>query len=231
MDWHQHHLEAAARKARSSPDRWIAASLLLGFAMVSIGGEAMATEEPKYKVSRQHGELEVRDYPALTFAEVTVDGERGAAANAGFRLLAAYIFGGNTRRLRIAMTAPVVQARPTGESIPMTAPVLQTGSAGRWIIRFVMPSSYTLATLPTPNDPRVRLLDRPATRFAVLKFSGLARDPSVQRKIAELTAWVDDQHLRTVGEPSLARYDPPWIPWFLRRNEVMIALEVDGGAN
>ena len=185
----------------------------------------MATEEPAYKITLQNGAFEVREYPELLAAEVTVSGDRKEAVNAGFRLLAAYIFGGNTRKQSIAMTAPVIQARTESESIAMTAPVIQTGNAGNWTIRFIMPSTYTLETLPVPNDPKVKLATLKASRVAVVRFSGLAKESDIVKRTAELMAFIKSNHLRSVGPVSLARYNPPWTLWFARRNEVMIPLE------
>ena len=185
----------------------------------------MATEEPAFVVAVHEGEFEVRDYPALVAAEVSVSGNRDEAANAGFRLLAGYIFGGNTRRQSIAMTAPVVQQRSNSEPIAMTAPVMQSGGAGAWVIRFVMPSAYTLETLPMPNDARVHLIPVPAARYAVVRFSGLAQPADVERRTATLRVFMERQRLRAIGPPSLARYNPPWTLWFLRRNEVWILAE------
>ena len=138
------------------------------------GTDAMAVEEPAFRSVLHEGAFEVRDYPALMVAEVTVSGDQKEAASKGFRLLAGYIFGGNKRRQSIAMTAPVAQA-PTSEKIAMTAPVTQIQSAGEWVVRFTMPSAYSMDTLPEPNDPKVHLRALPPARFAVLQFSGLAR--------------------------------------------------------
>src|SRR5690606_32462951 len=149
-------------------------------ALAIFGGSAMATEEPAYNVVIQEGAFEVRDYPALVAAEIAVTGSRDEASNTGFRALAGYIFGGNTRRQSIAMTAPVVQQRTTGETIAMTAPVTQSGGDGAWVVRFVMPSDYTMETLPTPNDARVRLVSVAPQRFAIVRFSGLARPADVE---------------------------------------------------
>jgi hypothetical protein len=182
----------------------------------------MATEEPAFTVAFREGEFEVRDYPALVVAEVTVSGSRDEASNAGFRLLAGYIFGGNTRRQSIAMTAPVAQERVSGETIAMTAPVTQSGEEGAWIVRFTMPSNYTLETLPTPNDARVRLVQVPAARYAVVRFSGLSRPGDVERRVVALREFMTRQQLQAAGPSSLARYNPPWTPWFMRRNEVWI---------
>ncbi len=181
----------------------------------------MAVEEPTFQTVLADGAFEIRDYPALAVAEVTVTGEQKAAARKGFRLLAGYIFGGNRRKQRIAMTAPVARA-PAGEKIAMTAPVTQTQAAGEWVVRFTMPSSFSLETLPEPSDARVRLRVAPSARFAVVRFSGLARPGDVTTKTAELSAWLRNRQLRDAGPASLAQYNPPWTLWFMRRNEVMI---------
>ena len=184
----------------------------------------MAVEEPPYTVEIQAGSIQVRDYPPVIAAEVTVGGDRGAAVNAGFRLLAGYIFGGNSRKQSIAMTAPVVQARGGGVTIPMTAPVTQGGGPGAWVVRFIMPRGSTLATLPTPNDARVHLRALPAARIAVSRFSGFTADGDIRRETRALEAFLAEYHLRAAAKASLARYDPPWTPWFMRRNEIWIPL-------
>jgi len=201
------------------------------FALFTLGGPALATEEPAFRVVLGDGAFEVRDYPALLAAEVTVGGSRDEASNAGFRLLAGYIFGGNTSRQSIAMTAPVVQERTPGEAIAMTAPVIQSGRDGEWIVRFVMPGAYTRETLPTPNDRRVRIVPVPPRRFAVVRFSGLASPAEVERRTTALRAFMSRRKLSSAGPPALARYDPPWTLWFMRRNEVWIPVSPAPGAN
>jgi hypothetical protein len=187
-----------------------------------LGTPVMATEEPPFTVNLAKGEFEVRDYPAMVVAEVSVTGDRKDASGKGFRLLAGYIFGGNTRKQSIAMTAPVTQAVASSEKIAMTAPVLQMGGDGIWVIRFIMPHGSTLATLPKPNNPAVKLRGLAPSRVAVVRFSGLARQDDVDSRTAALSRFVKAQHLQAIGAPSLAQYDPPWTLWFLRRNEVMI---------
>lgn len=185
-------------------------------------GTAMATEEPSYRSILQEAPFEIREYPSLIAAEVTVSGDRSDAISAGFRLLAGYIFGGNIRKQSIAMTAPVIQNESPNEKIAMTAPVMQSPDPAGWVIRFIMPASYTLETLPTPNDPKVRLVALPPKRLAVVRFSGLVDDNDVEQQTALLRAFVAQQKLTAIGTPSLARYDPPWTLWFLRRNEIML---------
>lgn len=188
------------------------------------GAPAMAVEEPPFRlVARERG-FEVREYPALTVAEVTVEGTRSQAANRGFRPLAGYIFGGNRPRAKIAMTAPVLTepASRDGQKIAMTAPVLQSPlDADSWIVRFVMPQGYTVANLPDPDDPRVRLVETPARRVAVARFTGLWDEAGLARKSAQLDAQIREAGLTPAGPPSFAFYDPPWTPPFLRRNEIM----------
>ena len=170
------------------------------------GTHAMAVEEPAFKTVIQEGAFEIRDYPPLVVAEVTVSGDQKEAATKGFRLLAGYIFGGNKSRQSIAMTAPVTQIQ----------------NANAWVVRFTMPKGYSLDTLPQPNDPQVKLRALPASRFAVLQFSGLAGTDDVSAKTAELQNRITKYKLRPTGPASLAQYNPPWTLWFMRRNEVMI---------
>ncbi|ALL15336.1 heme-binding protein [Caulobacter henricii] len=192
-------------------------------AAVFLGTVAMAVEEPAFKPVLKDGAFEVRDYPALVVAEVTVSGDQKQAAGNGFRLLAGYIFGGNRTKQSIAMTAPVAQA-PASQKIAMTAPVTQIQGSKTWVVRFTMPSAYSLESLPTPNDPRVQLRQLPPTRFAVLQFSGLARPEAVAARTVELESLVTARKLTAVGPAALAQYNPPWTPGFLRRNEVMIPI-------
>lgn len=204
---------------------------LIGFgaliAAMGFGGTAMAIEQPIYTLEAKAGSIEVRGYAPQLAAEVEVRGERDAAINAGFRLLADYIFGNNQGKAKVAMTAPVVQAPSAGEgqSIAMTAPVVQApqGENG-WRVRFIMPSKYTLETVPRPNNPRVKLIPVAAHRVAVIRFSGLANEKVLQAKTRELQAHLAAQNLQASGPPTYAFYDPPWTLPFLRRNEVLIAL-------
>ena len=192
------------------------------FSLTTYGQIAMATEEPPYTSILTEGSFEIREYPSLIAAEVTVAGERSEAISAGFRLLAGYIFGGNTRKQSIAMTAPVTQTQQGNEKIAMTAPVTQSGNELGWTVRFIMPQGYTLDTLPIPNDSRVKLIALESARVAVVKFSGLAKEPDIIERTQQLKQFMQEQKLVAVGSETLARYDPPWTLWFLRRNEVMI---------
>jgi len=186
----------------------------------------MATEEPKFKSIEKSGHFELRLYEPMIVAETRVQGTLEEASSAGFRLIAGYIFGANISRAgssaeKIAMTAPVT-VEQTPQKIPMTAPVGIEGNDGYWRVHFVMPSSYTMATLPIPNDTRVTLREIPAQKTAVIGFSGFAEEEKVQRKTAELQEWMKERGLEAVSTPQLARYNPPWTLPFLRRNEILI---------
>lgn len=191
-------------------------------------GVRAGTEEPAYTVVERIGEVEIRRYGPRIAAQTVVSGSDEAARNRGFQRLANYIFGGNTARSSISMTAPVAQAPAPGapgasRSIGMTAPVAQ-GAAGadRWAIQFFMPSAWTLQTLPIPRDPAVTLVELPAETYAVLRFSGLAGTRVVAARQAELDATVQASTWTADGEPVVWFYDPPWTVPPLRRNEVAV---------
>lgn len=185
----------------------------------------MAIEEPKFSLAIKDGAFELRDYAASVTAEVTVSGNQAEAGRRGFRLLAGYIFGGNSGRQSIAMTTPVTRIAK-GKTIAMTAPVTQIANQGQaggnWLVRFTMPAQYSLIDLPVPNDPAVSLHNQPPARLAVLRFSGLAGEARVADATDRLVAWVTSRGLQPVGPSLISRYNPPWTLWFLRRNEVMM---------
>ncbi|MFY7924482.1 MAG: SOUL family heme-binding protein [Aquidulcibacter sp.] len=181
------------------------------------------TPEPTFKRVLRDGTFEIRDYDSQVVAEVRVPEGRGDPANAGFRPLARYIFGGNKPRASIAMTAPVTRQQE-GQSIAMTAPVTRQDAGAEWKVRFIMPEGSTLATMPVPNDPNVRLLEEPAKRYGVITFSGFGSQAMMAQKSEELRTWLRGKKLTPIGAPIYASYDPPWTAPFLRRHEVWLAL-------
>jgi hypothetical protein len=201
------------------------------------GCTTVTTPQPTYVVALSEKPFELRDYPPLVVAEVDVTGQRTDAANEGFRLLAGYIFGGNVGKASIAMTAPVTQAAEqagapsqvqgsrSSEQIAMTAPVLQSGDQGSWKVRFVMPEGSTLETMPQPNNPKVQLKGVAAERYATIRFSGDTSARAVEERTNALAGFVKARKLKTRGPYTLARYDPPWTLWFLRRNEIWVPVE------
>lgn len=177
-------------------------------------------EQPKYMVVQSQGDIDIRDYAPMIVAEAQVSGDRKEAINQGFRIVADYIFGNNTSKKNVAMTAPVVQQ--PNEKVAMTAPVIQEGSAGQWKVRFVMPANYTMDTLPKPNNDAVKLVEIPGKRFAVIRFSGMAGEANLKDHTNELNKFIAENKLNALSEPSYAFFNPPWTLPFLRRNEVMI---------
>ena len=199
------------------------AALLSGIALVACSTIGVRqAEEPKFTVLAHIGAVEVRQYAPRIAAETVVQGDEEASRSTGFRRLAAYIFGANHGGEKIAMTAPVAQDA-AGSQIAMTAPVMQTQDAdGSWRIRFFMPASYTLATLPQPDNAAVSLVTVPAETLAVLRFSGTPSASAVAARTGELLAALEGSAWRPAGAPLAWFYDPPWTLPPLRRNEVAI---------
>ena len=171
-------------------------------------------------VEADGNDIEIRSYAPMIIAETVVEADTlGDASSEGFRRLAGYIFGGNRTRESMDMTAPV-----QSEKMDMTAPVGTIGEAGRYTISFVMPSKYTMETLPIPNDPRVQTRQVPARKIAALVFSGFWSASNFSRRTEALKAYLKAEAIEAVGEPQVARYNMPLTPWFLRRNEVLVEI-------
>jgi effector-binding domain-containing protein len=185
---------------------------------------AMAIEEAEYKVLKSSNKIELRDYAPHIVAETFVEGNLEDAGSKAFKKLFKYISGDNRSRAKVEMTAPVSQ-EPAGEKISMTAPVGQQLVKGKWAVSFMMPASYTLATLPEPIDPAVTLRMVPARKMAVIRYSGLWSEKNYLENKQELELWIKETGLTIVGDPVWARYNPPFTPWFMRRNEIMIPVK------
>ena len=189
---------------------------------------AMATEEAPYTVLKTDDIFELREYPPQVLAEIMVDGELEDAGNKAFRPLFRYISGGNKSLDKISMTAPVSQEQK-GEKISMTAPVSQQSAEGKWAVSFMMPASYTMETLPAPDDPNIKLRQIPARRVAAVRYSGFWSEEKYLLNKEKLEKWINDNRYTVTGEPVWARYNPPFTLWFMRRNEILIP--VAAGAN
>jgi len=189
---------------------------------------AMATEEAPYTVIKTDDIFELREYAPQVLAEIIVDGDLEGAGNKAFRPLFRYISGDNKSRGKIAMTAPVSQEQ-MGEKISMTAPVSQQSVQGKWAVSFMMPASYTMETLPVPDDPNIKLRQVPARRVAAVRYSGFWSEEKYLLNKEKLGKWIKDNRYTVTGEPVWARYNPPFTLWFMRRNEILIP--VAAGAN
>jgi hypothetical protein len=179
---------------------------ILASAILLAWGAVMATEEPRFDVVQAYEDFEVRSYAPFVVAETEVEGAFENAGNAGFRVLFRYIDRGNAR----------------SESISMTAPVTQSVREGKAVVAFVMPAGSTLDALPAPADARIRMREVPSRRVAAMRYSGTWSETRYREHEAALRAALAREGLRAVGEPIWARYNAPFVPWFLRRNEVLI---------
>ena len=185
-------------------------------------------EQADYTVIEIKDGYEIREYPAHIVAQTTVKGSYGESMNNGFRIVAGYIFGGNTKKESIAMTVPVIAQKvggeKTSENIAMTAPVVATTDGDSQIISFGMPRSYTLETLPTPNDPRVKIVMIPTKKYAVLQFSGYRSDTRVKDMQEKLASALARDGVATKGSTAYAGYSAPWTPPWMMRNEVLVEI-------
>ncbi|MDN3646162.1 heme-binding protein [Pontixanthobacter aestiaquae] len=209
--------------------------LAAGLAALAAGSAGAATaddrtEQPQYTVLSSAENIEIREYAPMIVAQAEVAGDRRRAMGRGFRVIADYIFGNNLSQKDIAMTSPVTQqanARAQGEKIAMTSPVTQQNDGETWQVRFIMPSQYTMDTLPRPNNPDVRLIEVPAKKVAVIRFSGWASQDRVDQHEGTLKAYMAIKDLSAAASPTYAFYDAPGTPPERRRNEVMIELAAE----
>jgi hypothetical protein len=181
------------------------------------------TETPSYSVIRQERDIELRLYPAYIKAEVSmVETSYRKAVFKGFNILADFIFGNNIKTEKIAMTSPVQVSQ--SQKIAMTKPVTIRGD-GNYTVAFIMPSEFTLDTLPIPRNDAVRFTSVPSQTMAVVHYSGYFQGTKINKAKQRLSAWLGKEGFETEGDFIIAGYNPPWVPWFLTRNEVMIVIK------
>jgi len=191
--------------------------------MVAWGITSSNVEQARYEVVESSENIEIRDYPPMIVAEVLIAENREESMNKGFRVIADYIFGNNYSAKNISMTVPVIQQK--NEKIAMTAPVSQQLDGENWKISFLMPSGYSMETIPKPNNNDIKLKKIEERRFAVIRFSGLGRDDSLKTQTEKITEFIATRKLSVISSPIYAFYNPPWSIPFLRRNEVMVEIE------
>lgn len=170
-------------------------------------------ESPTYRVEERVNEIELRCYEPYVVAETLVEGPLERAGNGGFRLLAGYISGGNKT------------TDGDSKNIAMTTSVAQDRVGDQYRVRFMMPTQYTVESLPTPNDSRVTISEVGPQCFAAIRYRGRWTRKGYERHCRNLTGAISQAGHTVLGEPVWARYDPPWTPWFLRRNEILVALD------
>jgi effector-binding domain-containing protein len=179
-------------------------------------------ENTSYSVLESKNNYEIRLYPEHIVAQTVVKGSYKEALNQGFTIIAKYIFGGNTKKESIAMTSPVVEKSSKSESIAMTSPVMATVEGEYHTIAFGMPRTYTLETLPIPNDDRIEIVTIPEKKMAAIRFSWIRTDAYVQAKKQELLDLLKKDNITMVGEVQYAGYNAPWTPPWMTRNEVLV---------
>jgi len=182
------------------------------------GSGLLATERAPFSVERRASGLEIRQYRSYVVAQTEVVGPMESAGNEGFRRLAGYIFGGNGTGQRIAMTAPVAMA-------PLPQDVLLTPQGTGFLVQFMMPSGLTQASLPLPKDGRVTFAEVPARRVAALAYRGNWSEARYQAHLEKLRAALATEGLKATGVPVWARYDPPFMPTFMRTNEILVEVQ------
>lgn len=182
-----------------------------------------AIEEPAYEVMRRIDDVEIRLYAPYLVAEVTVDGPAEEAGKSAFPILAGYIFGKNKGARKLEMTAPVTQTQEPVK-MTMTAPVTQSARGERFVVQFVLPREVTLETAPEPMDSRVQVRQVPAHSVAVIRYSGRWTQANDEEQAKALESILRRAGVAWSGEPVLSRYNSPFTPWFLRRNEVWLNL-------
>jgi hypothetical protein len=193
------------------------------FVLVSHGA-AMTVEEPPFIIEAQTAQYDIRKYEATVVAETRIEAGFAEAGNRGFRILADYIFGNNQSRTKLTAGAFASQKTPA-EKIAMTAPVNLVQSPWGFLVQFTMPATYTLASLPKPNDDRVHLREIPARRIAVTRYSGSWSEANYQEHRGQLLSALKTDGIRTYGETTFARFNSPFQLWFLRRNEIWIEVK------
>ncbi|MCR9140962.1 MAG: heme-binding protein [bacterium] len=200
-------------------------STLAGFLFFT--GGLMAIEEPEYTVIKENDGYEIREYKPVVAIETEVEADFEEAGNRAFRRLFNYIDGDNQSQTKVSMTAPVTQSAQNSESekIAMTAPVTQSQRDGKFVIRFILPSKFTIDTAPKPNNPDVQLAEVPTRRYAVYTYSGFWSKSGYDEGLAKLKAALNKGGVEYKDEPVWSRYNSPFSLWFLRRNEIWLPIE------
>ncbi len=195
------------------------------FALALIGSTtlAMAIEEPVYEVVRKFNDVEIRQYAPYVVAEILVDAPADKAGGQAFPILAGYIFGNNNGATKLPMTAPVIQTRALGPFEPATPSASRSADYGH-VVQFILPKGVSPESSPVPKDERVHVRDVAPLRVAAIVYSGTWSTRNYEEHLTKLKAILAEKGISWQGEAVYARYNPPFTPWFLRRNEIWLAL-------
>ena len=195
---------------------------VLAFGAAMIGPIMSNVEVPAYKILKKEQNIEIRQYPPLIIAEVKTAGSRQASISDGFRILADFIFGNNEGEKQLSMNGPITQQE--GIKIAMTAPVQQEKTDTEWAISFIMPSKFSIDTIPNPINDRIKIIQIPSKRYAVVTFSGRSTEENLTTHTNELEKYINGSNYSKAGNAKYAFYNPPWTLPFLRRNEIQFEL-------
>lgn len=199
--------------------------IIIVFVLWSLWGYfSSRVEQVEYTVIEKVGDYEIRDYSPHIGAQVVIQSSNSESMDRGFGIIARYISGDNTKKQSIAMTAPVKEQGLESEKISMTAPVVAKKDGDSKIISFVMPKEYTLETLPTPNDPRIKLVEVPEKRMAALRFSWFRGENRIIKMEEKLLSYLNEDDVEIIGSPSYAGYNAPWTPPWMNRNEILVEI-------
>ncbi|MDP3927957.1 MAG: heme-binding protein [Bacteroidota bacterium] len=178
---------------------------LVGLITLFFSFKSKDIETPKYKLIKTIDGIEIRQYPKMLVAQTNMaDSSMDKNMNSGFRTIAGYIFGGNERNQKIAMTAPVVFKM--GDTASMY---------------FVMPSKYKKEDLPNPNSTQVKIMEEREKVLAVITYSGFSSPKLVEKHQQKLMAVLQQNQIKTIGSYLYMGYNAPW-DFVNRRNEVAI---------
>ena len=194
--------------------------------LITTGCSSVDVKEAKYDVLEKDGKFEIRDYAPQIIAKTTIEGTLENAGDKAFNRLFKYISGNNKSNLKIAMTAPVSQ-EIASEKIKMTAPVAQQKLDDKWVVSFMMPTSYTIKSMPKPKDSRIRIRQIAVQRMAAVRYSGFWSEKNYLKNKSELESWIRNKKLTAISTPIWARYNSPFTLWFLRRNEILIQVNIE----
>jgi hypothetical protein len=186
----------------------------------------VSVEEQSYTTIKKTDAFEIRSYPTSLVAEVAVEGNFNNVGNKGFRILADFIFGKNTRSITIKDSSTESQIiKNDNEKIKMTAPVEMNKKENKYVIRFIMPSKYTLKSLPKPLDKRITIKKTKESRKAALTYYGSWSESNFKTHEDLLIKLLQKNSISWSGNVIFARYNSPWTLWFLRKNEVIVQLD------
>lgn len=197
--------------------------LFSGLALIAATTLAMAIEQPSYEVVSKFDDVEIRQYAPYVVAELLVAAPADKAGSQAFPILAAYIFGKNQSGTKLSMTAPVIQAS-VPDPVELTTPAASRSAVDSHIVQFMLPKGVSSESAPVPIDERIHVRDVAPVRVAVIVYSGTWSSANYEEHLARLKLVLAEKGVPWQGEPVYARYNPPFTPWFLRRNEIWLSL-------